>query len=129
MRLVKYNVAYSFGHHLLKHLINFSSAIIMIVGCRKRTSSDVTTTAAICFAGVFITESIKAGPVLRIQGNPKVKIETDSTFYISGLVEEFSPLNYPVGVKNFHETLLYSGGNPNKGDSWKCMELYLGDNK
>lgn len=129
MRLIQHNAANYFTHRLVKNLIGFSFAVIMIVGCRERTSSDVTNTAAIRFAGVFITESIKAGPVLRIQGSPKVKNDTDSTFYISGLVEEFSPLNYPVGVKHFHETLLYSGSNPNKRESWKCMELYIGDKK
>ncbi|MEO7485715.1 MAG: hypothetical protein ABIU77_01385 [Ferruginibacter sp.] len=113
----------------MKNLTGLSFAAMLMVGCRESTVNDIINTAVVNFAGVFITESVKSGPVLRIEGRPEVKKETDSTFYVSGLVEEFSPLNYPVGVKHFNETLFYSGGNPNKRESWKCIELYIGDKK
>lgn len=129
MSLNKDAAVYSFRSTGMKNLIGFSFAIMTIAGCRERTSEDIMNAAVVHFAGVFITENIKSGTVLKINGRPVVKKETDSTFYVSGRVEEFSPLNYPVGVKHFNETLLYSGSNPNMRESWKCIEIYVGDKK
>jgi hypothetical protein len=129
MSLIKEAIAYCFHYQEMKNLICFSFTVIMIVGCKERTGNDKINTAVIHFAGVFITENVQSGAVLRIEGRPDVKKETDSTFYVSGMVEEFSPLNYPVGVKHFNETLFYSGSNPNKRESWKCSEIYIGNKK
>jgi hypothetical protein len=128
MSLIKDAASYCFHYPKMKNLISFSFMVIMIVGC-KSTGNDKINSAAIHFAGVFITENLQSGNVLRIEGRPDVKKETDSTYYVSGLVEGFSPLNYPVSVKRFNETLWYSGSNPNKRESWKCLEIYIGNKK
>ncbi|MEO8963040.1 MAG: hypothetical protein ABI325_14230 [Ginsengibacter sp.] len=117
MSLIKDAAVYFFHYLKMKNLINFSFTVIMIVGCKERTGNDIINTAAIHFAGVFITENIQSGTTLRIEGRPDVKKETDSTYYVSGLVEEFSPVNYPVSVKHFNETLWYSESNPNNRES------------
>jgi hypothetical protein len=113
----------------MKNLISFSFTVIMIVGCKQSTGNDIINTAAIHFAGVFITEHNQSGTTLRIGGRPDVKKETDSTYYVSGLVEGFSPVNYPVSSKHFNVTLWYSGSNPDKRENWKCIEIYVGNKK
>jgi hypothetical protein len=129
MSLIKDAVTYCFHYSAMKNLISFLFAVIMTMGCKQRIGNDKINTAAIHFTGVFITENVQSNTVLRIEGRPDVKKETDSIFYVSGLVEEFSPLNYPVGVKHFNETLIYSGSNPNKRESWRCNEIYIGNKK
>ena len=129
MSLNKDAVAYCFHYPKMKNLISFSCMVIMIVGCKESTGNNKINTAAIHFAGVFITENIESGTTLRIEGRPDVKKETDSTYYVSGLVEGFSPLNYPVSVKHFNVTLWYSGSNSGKRENWKCLEINIGNKK
>ena len=129
MSLIKYAVAYCFHYLKMKSLIIFSFMVIMTAGCKERTGNDKINSAAIHFAGVFIIENIQSGTTLRIEGTPDVKKETDSTYNVIGLVEGVSPFNYPVGVKHFNERLWYSGSNPNKRESWKCLEINIGNKK
>ena len=129
MSLIKYDVAYCFHYLKIKSLIIFSFTVIIIGGCKERTGNDKINSAAIHFADVFITENIQSSTSLRIEGTPDVKKETDSTYYVSGLVEGISPFNYPVSVKHFNETLRYSGSNPNKRESWKCIEINIENKK
>lgn len=128
MSLIK-NAAFYCFHYLMKSLIIFSFTVIMISGCKERTGNDKINSGAIHFADVFIIENIQSGTSLRIEGTPDVKKETDSTYYVSGLVEGISPFNYPVSVKHFNETLRYSGSNPNKRESWKCIEINIENKK
>ena len=103
--------------------------LLIIIGCNQRGNNYIINAAIIHFSSVFITENIPSIPVLRIEGAPIIKKETDSTYYVSGLIEGFSPLNYPVSIKHFNETLHYSGGNPNEQKNWECIELYVGNKK
>lgn len=93
------------------------------------TGDDIINNAAIHFSGVFITENVKSVSVLKIEGRPDVKKLTDSTYYVSGLAEGFSPLNYPISVKHFNELLRYAGTNPNEQKNWECIEIYVGNKK
>ena len=111
----------------MKFLYNFLFIIIITTGCKPRTQ-DIINTASIHFSGIFITENIKSFSSLRIEGRPAVKNETDRAYYVSGFLEGFSPLNYPVSLKHFSETLHYNGGDPNERKNWVCMEIYI-DNK
>ena len=129
MSLINDAVGYCFHCPKMKNLIGFSFMVIMMVGCKESTGNDIINSAAIHFAGVFITENIQSGNTLRIEGRPDVKKETDSTYYVSGLVEGFSPVNYPVTVKHFNVTLWYSGSNPDKHENWKCLEINIGNKK
>ena len=103
--------------------------LLIIIGCNQSDSNYIINTAIIHFSGIFITENIPSIPVLRIEGAPVIKKEIDGIYYVSGLIEGFSPLNYPVSIKHFNETLLYSDSNPNDRKSWDCLELYIGNKK
>ena len=129
MSLINDVVPHCFHYLKMKNLIILSFTVIMVVGCKESSGNDKINSAAIHFAGDFITENIQSGTTLRIEGRPDVKKETDSTYYVSGLVEGFSPLNYPVSAKHFNETLWYSGSNPNNRESWKCLDIYIGNKK
>ena len=99
-----------------------------VLGCEQKTSRDILNNAAVHFAGVFITENVQSVSSLRIEGKPFVKNETDSSYYVSGSLEGFSPLNYPVSVRRFVEKLHYLGGEPTERKNWLCIEIYV-DNK
>jgi len=103
--------------------------LITVTGCKRITDQDKINTAAIHFAGDFITENIQSSSSLRIEGRPVVKNEPDSAYFISGSLEGFSPLNYPVSIKHFNETLHFLGGNPNERKNWVCTEIYVGNKK
>jgi hypothetical protein len=124
-----FKAAHCFNHSIMKKTVCLLFIVVMTVGCKQRTNNDIINSAAIHFAGVFITENVQSIVVLRIQGRPDVKYETDSTYNVSGSIEGFSPINYPVSIKHFNETLWYSGRNPNKRESWKCIGIYIGNKK
>ncbi len=113
----------------MKILYGLLFTIITTTGCKRRTDQDIINTAAIHFSEVFITENVQSVSSLRIEGRPVVKNETDSAYYVSGSLEGFSPLNYPVSIKHFSETLHYKGGDPNERKNWVCMEIYVGNKK
>ena len=85
--------------------------------------------AAIHFSSVFITQNIQANSNLRVKGNPVVKNDIDSIYIVSGSVEGYSPMNYPVEIKHFSETLQYLGGDPNVQENWKCLEIHIANNR
>ena len=103
--------------------------LITANGCKRITVQDKLNTAAIHFSRVFITENIQSLTSLRVEGSPVVKNEKDSTYQISGSLDGFSPLNYPVSIKHFRETLHYLGGDPNERKNWVCLEIYVGKRK
>ncbi|MEO8772677.1 MAG: hypothetical protein ABI402_21455 [Ferruginibacter sp.] len=114
----------------MKILVSLLLIIITIEGCKQKTEDDTIKTAALRYAGVFINENIHGGNNLRIKGKLDVeKNETDSTFLIKGYVEGFSPMNYPVTIHRFSETLWYAGSDPDKRESWKCIEIHIDDKK
>lgn len=101
---------------------------IIIVGC-KFTPDNKMNDAAVHVCGVFITDNIQSTPSLRIKGSRVVKNDPDSTYHVTGTVEGFSPMNYPVSTEHFSETVHYSGGEANDPKNWKCIEIYVGDKK
>lgn len=103
--------------------------LITATGCKRITDQDKLNTAAIHFSGVFITENSQSLTSLRVEGSQVVKNGKDSTYQISGSLEGVSPLNYPVSIKHFRETLHYLGGNPNERKNWVCLEIYVGNKK
>ena len=104
--------------------LRFLFGLLIIVGCNQSGSDYKINVAIIHFSGVFITENIPSTSVLRIEGAPDIKKEND-TYYVTGLIEGFSPLNYPISIKHFNETLYYSGSNPNERKSWECIDYML----
>jgi hypothetical protein len=124
------NIIAAYLHYpIMKYFIGFLFALITITGCKQSTGNDAINTAITHFASVFIAENIHSVNALRVKGKPAIKTETDSTFLISGMVEGFSPMNYPVSIDRFTERLWYSGSNPEKRESWKCIEIYIGNKK
>jgi len=112
----------------MKQLIILLFSII-IIGCKLRPDNSIINTAAIHFSSVFITQNVQSVQSLRVKGNPVVKNEKDSIYLVTGLIEGYSPMNYPVTIEHFSETLQYSGGNPNVQENWKCLEIYVGNKK
>ena len=103
--------------------------IALITGCKLNTSDDINT-SAVHFAGIFITEYIPSIPTLKIKEKTNVQKGQDSDIYhVSGLVEGFSPLNYPVSFEHFNETLHFLGGDVNDRKNWICLEIYVGNKK
>ena len=102
---------------------------IFIIGCQLRPDKGILYTAARHFSGVFITQNLQSIPSLRVKGSPVVKNEKDSVYQVTGLVEGYSPMNYPVSISHFSETLQYLGGNPNESANWKCLEIYVENKK
>ena len=102
---------------------------IMIAGCKLRPDNSLVSTAALHFSSVFITQNVQSIPGLRVKGSPDVKNEKDSKYLVTGLVEGFSPMNYPVSIDHFSDRLQYSGGDANVQANWKCLEIYIGDKK
>jgi len=98
--------------------------IITISGCKLK-SYDPIDNGAIKFSGVFISENIQADPNLRVKGISNVKGLGDSIYHVTGLVEGFSPMNYPVSFEHFSEILRYLGGDPNDRKNWDCLEIYI----
>jgi hypothetical protein len=101
---------------------------IIIVGC-KFTPDNKMNDAAVHISGVFITDNIQSVQSLRIKGSTVIKNDPDSTYHITGTLEGFSPMNYPVNTEHFSETVHYLGGDPNDRKSWKCIEIYVGNKK
>lgn len=85
--------------------------------------------AVVHFSGVFITENIHSIPELHINGKTDITKEEDNIFHVTGSVEKFSLMNYPVGVEHFSETLHFLGGDLNKPKNWECIEIYVGNKK
>lgn len=129
MSVIKDAAVYCFHYAGMKNLIIFLVTVMMMTGCKERTGSDIINTAVIHFAGVFITENVDAANALRIKGRPDIKVAADSIYVISGIVEGFSPMNYPISTDHFNETMLYSGSNPTRRESWKCIEIFIGNKK
>jgi len=102
---------------------------IIITGCNLRPDNGIISTAALHFSGVFITQNVQSAPSLRVKGNPVVKNENDSIYLVTGLIEGYSPMNYPVTIEHFSEALQYSGGNPNAKENWKCLEINIGNKR
>ena len=99
--------------------------ITILFGCRLRPDNGVINTAAIHFSGVFMTKNIISNPNLRVKGISNVKNEHDSIYVVSGTVKGYSPMNYPVSMEHFSETLRYLGGNPNLDSNWACIDIYI----
>ncbi len=78
---------------------------IIITGCKTRPDNSVINTAVLHFSSVFITQNIQSNPSLRAKGSPVVKNEKDSIYLVTGLIEGYSPMNYPVSIDHFSETL------------------------
>ena len=102
---------------------------IMIAACKLRPDNSIINIAALHFSSAFITQNLQSIPSLRVKGSPVVKNEKDSIYLVTGLIEGFSPMNYPVSIDHFSETLQYLGGNPNVQENWKCLEIYVGNKK
>lgn len=102
---------------------------VVVSGCKLRPDNGVISTAAVHFAGVFISQHIPSEPNLRIQKAPDVKADSNDVYRINGLVEGFTSYNTPLTVEHFSETLHYLGGNPNEITSWECVEIYIGKKK
>ncbi len=102
---------------------------LIITGCNQPGNKDLLDKAAVHFSGVFITQYIKSIPLLRMVGRPVVQNTGDSIFYLKGSVEGFTSYNVPVSIKHFSETLHYLGGDPDKAENWKCIEIYVDDKK
>jgi hypothetical protein len=102
---------------------------IIFIGCKLRPDNSIINTAAIHFSSVFITQNVQSVQSLRVKGNPVVKNETDSIYLVTGLIEGYSPMNYPVSIDHFSERLQYLGGNPNEQESWKCVEIDIRNKK
>jgi hypothetical protein len=101
---------------------------IVIAGC-KFSPDNKMNDAAVNVSGVFIKDNIQSIPALRIKGNTVVKNDSDSLYHVSGTAEGFSPMNYPVSIEHFRETVHYLGGDPNDTKNWKCIEIYVGSKK
>jgi len=101
---------------------------IIIAGCNFKPDNSMND-AAVHVSGVFITDNIQSIPTLKIRGSTVVKNDPDSTYHVTGTVEGFSPMNYPISTEHFNETVHYSGGDPNDKKNWKCIEIYVGDKK
>jgi hypothetical protein len=112
----------------LKVLLAGLSFSIIIAGC-KLSPDNKMNDAAVYASGIFIADNIQSIPALRIKGNTVVKSNPDSTYYVTGMVEGFSPMNYLVSIEHFSETVHYSGGDPNDSKNWKCIEIYVGNKK
>lgn len=112
----------------MRHLVIFLVSIT-IIGCKTRPDNSVTGTAALHFSGAFITQNIQSVSSLRVKGSPVVKNENDSIYIVTGTIEGYSPMNYPVSIEHFSETLQYSGGNPNEQKNWKCLEIFIENKK
>ena len=118
--------------HLLMSLTKMAPVLlfgIMIAACKLRPDNGIISTAALHFSGVFITQNDQSAPSLRVKGNPVVKNENDSIYLVTGLIEGYSPMNYPVTIEHFSEALQYSGGNPNAKENWKCLEINIGNKR
>ena len=102
---------------------------VLIIGCKLRPDNSLVSTAALHFSSVFITQNVQSIPGLRVKGSPDVKNEKDSIYLVTGLVEGFSPMNYPVSIDHFSDRLQYSGGDATVQENWKCLEIYIGDKK
>ena len=103
--------------------------ITIVTGCTQNTPDDINTSAD-HFAGVFIREYIPSIPTLKIKGKTVVQKSEDSDIYhVTGLVEGYSPMNYPVSFEHFNETLHFLGGDMNDRKNWACLEIYVGNNK
>jgi len=113
-----------------KNVIVFAGLLfsILIVGCTF-TPDNKMNDAAVHVCGVFITENIHSIQTLRIKGSTVVKTDPDSTYHVSGTVEGFSPMNYPVSIEHFNETVHYLGGDPTSRKNWRCIEIYVGSKK
>ena len=85
----------------MKILYSLLLTLISVTGCKRITDQDKISTAAIHFSGVFITKNIQSLTSLRVEGSQVVKNEKDSIYQITGSLEGFSPLNYPVSIKLF----------------------------
>jgi hypothetical protein len=101
---------------------------MIIAGCNFKPD-NLMNDAAVHVSGVFITDNIQSIPALRIKGSTVVKNDPDSTYHVTGTVEGFSPMNYPVNIERFSETIHYSGGDPKDPKNWKCVEIYVGNKK
>ncbi len=112
----------------MKTLIIFLFFSILISGCKFKPDNSMHD-AAIYISGVFITDTTLSNPSFRIKGPTYVKNEKDSTYHVTGTVEGFTSFNVPIDVKNFTETVRYSGGNLNDSKNWECIELYIGNKK
>ena len=97
--------------------------------CKLRPDYGLVSKDAIHFAGIFISDNIQGDLDFRIKGNTDVINAVDSIYKVSGTVEGFSPMNYPVSVEHFTEFLHYIGGNPDEKKNWNCMEIYIGRKK
>jgi hypothetical protein len=118
--------------HLLMSLTKMAPVLlfgIMIAACKLRPDNSIINTAAIHFSSVFITQNVQSVQSLRVKGNPVVKNETDSLYLVTGLIEGYSPMYYPVSIDHFSERLQYLGGNPNEQESWKCVEIDIRNKK
>jgi len=113
----------------MKKLLCLLFIITIISACKLRPDEGIINNAAIHFSGIFITENIPSIPTLRIGGRPVAKKIDENTYTVTGSVEGFSPMNYPVSIQHFSETLRYLGGNPDDRQSWECIDIYIGNKK
>jgi hypothetical protein len=105
-------------------------AMLMITAaCKPGNSGDPMKTAAIRFAGAFITDSVPSSLSLRITGQPEVITDGDNFFRINGQVEGYSSYNVPFEIDHFSEVIHFSGSDPNARKNWTCSEIYLGRKK
>ena len=102
---------------------------IIMTGCETRPDTAIINTAARHFSGVFITQSVKSVSGLRVKVSQVVTSDTNNIYTVTGLVEGYSSMNYPVSVDHFSETLQYLGGNPNIPGNWKCIGIQIGNKK
>ena len=103
--------------------------VLMMAGCKLRPDNGVMSTAAVHFAGVFITQNIHSVNNLRMQKDPNVVCDSSDLCHVSGTIEGFSSFNASVSIDHFSETLHYLGGNPNEITSWECVDIYIGKKK
>jgi hypothetical protein len=112
----------------MKNLVSVL-VVIVISGCTPTSDKNIISTDADHFSGVFITQDIPSIPILRIVGKPVAVIGRDSNYHVSGLLEEFTSYNAPIGTEHFSEALHYLGGDPNARKNWECIEIYVGNKK
>ncbi len=102
---------------------------MIITGCNQPNNKDALDKEAIHYSRVFITQYVTTIPSLRVKGQPVVDSTGDSIFHVKGTVEGFTSFNVPVSVKHFTETLHYLGGDPDKAENWKCIDIYINNKK
>lgn len=113
----------------MKKFISLLFIVFIWVGCKQKTESEIINTAAVDIAGVFISENINSSPTFRIKGKTSTIKEEGNIFHITGSVEGFSAMNYPVSMEHFKETLHFLGGAVNEKKNWECIEIYVGNKK